>query len=810
MPLLFFVDGYRISSKMSATRVEVVVWGSVKKPLTYEVAGATAVEDLLGRRVIVPVGGRAQVGLITGLESGYSGSVKAVSDFCDTEPVMSSREIDLCRFLSEYYSASPAEAVKAWLPAALTRRLRERFRLRNPVRLEELAANDSEIAELLKRYGRGTEIDAAKVGKLNRSTLKRLLAEKVIGRHWQLPRTRSEQVDYLVSLTGNGDLRRLGLKGKAALAYLAQHGETKLSQLRQELQLSAATLKRLVERGLLQMIEPPPFEAQIPTIRPKRVKLTPAQLEATAKISAALAGNEFAPFLLHGVTGSGKTEVYLNAAEQVVESGRSVIIIVPEIGLAQAMYYRLRDYFGERLALLHSRLSPRSRLELWQDIREGRRLVVLGPRSAIFASVPELGLIVVDEEHDQSLKQESPAPRYHARDLALYRARLEKCAVVLGSATPALESYYNAQQGKYQLLELPERVDRRVMPKVSVVDMLQEAEQKRFGYLSKRLIREMQESLGVGGQVMLLLNRRGFSPSVHCHSCGARLGCKFCAVTLVYHKRDNNLLCHSCGYHRPYPRTCPECGGSLLLFKGIGTEKLIEEVRSAFPGTEVARMDLDTTRRSGEFDEVFNSFKEGRARILVGTQMIAKGFDFPDVALMGVVSADTALALPDFRARERTFQLLTQAAGRAGRHTFSGKVLLQTFHADDSTIALAVEHDYRSFYESEIAEREAVGFPPFKRVILIALESSDAAAVRQGAEWLATQIEANRGRLLQVLGPVPAPIARRRGSWRYQILIKTNRVKSSLRLLDQMIAHKSLPGRTKLSIIVDVDPVTML
>ncbi|MFH2054491.1 MAG: primosomal protein N', partial [bacterium] len=753
-------------------RVEVVVWSSVKRPLTYEVAEETVPAELPGRRVIVPVGGRAQVGLITGLDDIYTGPVKSVTEFCDTEPIMTATELELCRFLADYYCASLAESVKAWLPGALTRRLRERFRLRSPERLEELAAaGDAEAQLIISLLGRLTEIDASRLTEIKRTTLRRLLDSGVLSRHWLLPRGRAAAIDYLVSLTGNGDRRRLGAKGTAILEYLGERGEIPLSQLRRELEVSPTTTKSLVERGLIRMIEPPPFELQETPVAKSKMSLTSAQTVATEKIAAGIESREFAPFLLHGVTGSGKTEVYLRAAQRVVESGRSVIIIVPEIGLAQAMYYRLRETFGDRLALLHSRLSPRSRLDLWQEAREGRRSVILGPRSAIFAAVPQLGLIVVDEEHDQSLKQESPAPRYHARDAALYRARLEKCAVILGSATPALESYYNARQGKYQLLELPERVDKRALPRVSVVDLRLARERKDFGYLSKELVQEMKESLGAGGQVMLLLNRRGFSPSVRCYGCGARFGCRFCAVTLVYHKSDNTLLCHSCGYRQPYPESCPECGGKLLLFRGIGTEKLVEEVRRDFPATEIARMDLDTTRRVGAFDEVFNSFKEGRARILVGTQMIAKGFDFPDVALMGVISADTALELPDFRARERTFQLLTQAAGRAGRHRFSGRVLLQTFHADDPTIALAVEHDYRRFYETEVAEREEVGFPPFRRLILVALEGSEPAAVQKAAEWLAVQANSVRGKQFQLLGPVPAPISRRRGQWRYQLLV---------------------------------------
>lgn len=796
---------------MPGRRVEVVVWSSVKKPLTYEVPESSADEELLGRRVLAPVGGRSQVGLIVGFDNSYEGPVKQIGGFCDTEPVMTARELDICRFISEYYFASLAEAVKAWLPGAMTRKLVEKVRLDNPQELARLVETGNfEAKQVQELFGRLSEIRAAKLSQVTRSAIRDLHDEGVLSRHWSIPRTKAIPIDYLVSLTGAGDERRLGEKGRAVLAYVREHGEIRLSILKATLDMATGTMKSLEERGLILLTEPPPFET-IEVKRPaKEVKLTEAQQNALDRISPALEKKRFAPFLLHGVTGSGKTEVYLRAAQQVVAADRGVIIIVPEIGLAQAMYHRLHTTFGNQLALLHSRLTQRSRLELWQEIKEGSRRIVLGPRSAIFAPMLDLGMIVVDEEHDQSFKQESPAPRYQARDVALYRARLENCAVVLGSATPALESYHNALTGKYELLRLPERVDRRAMPKVRVVDLVKARDAGRFSFLSDELVAAMQESLGTGGQVMLLLNRRGFSPSVHCHSCGMRFECKHCAVTLVYHKRDNALLCHSCGYRQPYPRTCPECGGGLFLFRGIGTEKLVEEVQARFPETEIARMDLDTTRRKGEFDRVFDAFRDGQARILVGTQMIAKGFDFPDVALMGIVSADTALELPDFRARERTFQLLTQAAGRAGRHTFSGKVVLQTFHPEDPTIALAVEHDYERFYETEIADREALGFAPFRHIILVGFEGSDQQAVARASDWFAAGLNSIQAKQFRLLGPVAAPISRRRGRWRYQVLLKTNMVKATLQALRQISEHKSLPGRSKLSIIVDVDPVAML
>ena len=421
-----------------------------------------------------------------------------------------------------------------------------------------------------------------------------------------------------------------------------------------------------------------------------------------------------------------------------------------------------------------------------------------------------MGLIVVDEEHDQALKQSSPAPRYHGRDLAVYRAQLEHCTVVLGSATPSVESYYNAVSGKYRLLELPQRIDNRLMPQVTTVDLREQFKKRGFAYLSDPLTAKITETIAAGGQVMLLLNRRGFAPSVHCFDCGAKLSCKNCAVSLVYHKGKHRLVCHLCGYDEPYPEACPSCGSNLFLYKGVGTEKLEEELHRRFPDVTAIRMDLDSTRKQGSFEDLYHRFKSGRAQILIGTQMISKGFDFPDVALVGIISADTALEFPDFRVRERAFQLLTQASGRAGRLNFAGEVLLQTLHPDDPIIALATKHNYIGFYEREIAERRDLFFPPFAHLILIEIQSPDASLAESISKDLRAQLAKFHSRLYRLMGPIAAPVFKRRTLFRFHLLLKTTRVKMTLSYLGEVLSAKEFQRSAKLNVIVDVDAVDMM
>ena len=792
--------------------VEVCLFGSIKRPLTYHIPDDLQSEDLLGRRVIVPLAKRKQLGVVTGIAAEFAGATRAVDSFPDLQAVISPEDLAMCRFVADYYLAPLGETIRALLPQPLTSQLSQRVQIVARERLAEMAAKGSALAAFIQTKSRGKAIIAAHhLQAYKRKEIEELLASGAIEIDWNVQSTRLKEADYQVEHV-IGELLEIELteRENAAVAYLKEWGIADLTEWRKAHRLTSKQVRDLAAAGALRIAEKPPFIEPVKPKAQREFNPTAAQAESIAAMNAAISGGKFQPFLLHGVTGSGKTEVYVAAIQHAVKLGKQAIVLVPEIGLAQAIYLRLENIFGASLGLIHSRLTARSRYEIWNKARSGRLQIVLGPRSAIFTPFPNLGLIVVDEEHDGAYKQASPAPRYSARDLAVYRAQKLGATVVLGSATPSVESYYNAKSGKYALLELPERVDGRSLPAVEIVDLKKSFEQKGGGYLSDVLIDGMKNSLEQNGQVMLLLNRRGFAPSVHCYSCGNKLSCKNCAVALVYHKGRNRMLCHMCGHQEPYPDKCPGCRSNLFLYRGIGTEKMEEELRRRMPEVPVLRMDLDSTRKQGSFREIYMKFKSGAAKVLLGTQMISKGFDFPDVALVGIITADTTLELPDFRARERAFQLLTQASGRAGRLNFPGKVILQTLHSTDPTIVLAAGQDFKGFYESEISDREDLRFPPFAHLILIAVESKDASLAQKTAIELGEQLPAKLGKLCSVQGPVPAPIQKLKELYRFHLLLKTRSVRKVTPIVGEIVNSKELQANRKVHVIVDVDPVDMM
>ncbi len=792
--------------------VEVCLFASLKKPLTYSVSRDLGDAELVGRRVVVPVGRRKQLGIITALDVSFAGETKSIDSFPDLQPVMTEAELQLCRFVAEYYFASLNETIKAYLPQALTARLNQSLELLSRELLQQLAeSGDRAAVKLLALLGKRTSISSQRAAGISAEKLKTYRDQGVISFHWQLKEERSADQEYEVRLiAGAPEPKRLGVREKSLLTYLADRGGADFELLRREMKVSRALVTKLTKAGLVELVEKPPFVDEPRKIVPQSIALNEPQQIAVQSLIDSITAATYTPFLLHGVTGSGKTEVYIRAIQHAVSHNKSAIVMVPEIGLSQAIYYRLESVFGNQLALIHSRLTGKARFDIWQKAKSGEIKIILGPRSAIFSPLQNLGLIVVDEEHDQSLKQSSPAPRYHGRDLAVFRAQQEDCTVVLGSATPSIESYYNAATGKYRLLELPYRIDQRLMPQVTTVDLREQFKKRGFAYLSDPLVKRMQFTLAASGQVMLLLNRRGFAPSVHCFDCGAKITCQNCAVALVYHKGKHRLICHLCGYDEPYPEKCPTCGSNLFLYKGVGTEKLEEEVRRRFPDSAAIRMDLDSTRTKGSFADLYHRFKSGTAQILIGTQMISKGFDFPDVALVGVISADTALEFPDFRVRERAFQLLTQVSGRAGRLNFAGEVLLQTLHPEDTIISLATEHNYLGFYNREIAERRDLHFPPFAHLILIEVQSPDASLAETTSKNLRQQLAKFDRRLYHLKGPIAAPMFKRRNLFRFHLLLKTTRVKMTLSFMHEVLSTKEFQRSAKLNVIVDVDAVDMM
>ncbi|MDB4895465.1 MAG: primosomal replication factor, partial [Firmicutes bacterium] len=550
---------------------------------------------------------------------------------------------------------------------------------------------------------------------------------------------------------------------------------------------------------------------QVPAQAP--LPLTPEQASALASIEQEMiAPAAFRqPVLIHGVTGSGKTELYLRAIATSLEQGKQAICLVPEIALTPQMIGRFRARFGKAVAVLHSALSAGEKFDEWQRIRRGDVSIVVGARSAIFAPFEHVGLIIIDEEHEHSYKQESPAPAYHAREVAEERARMEGALLVLGSATPALESFHKATTGEYRLVTLRHRVDIRPMPPVQLVDMRDELRSGNRSIFSQALQQALDQTIAAGEQVILFLNRRGYNTFIMCRSCGEAITCPNCAVAMTYHMGDNFLACHYCDHHTRVPQVCPNCKGKQIRHMGAGTERVEEELLKLYPRIRVARMDVDTTRRKGSHATILKAFGDRKVDVLVGTQMIAKGLDFPEVTLVGAILADTTLNLPDFRAAERTFQLVTQVAGRAGRGLKPGRVVVQTYQPEHYSLLAAQQHDFDGFFEREIEFRRSLNYPPFAHLIHLVLSGEDEPRVMQTAQAIADLLQAHRFSG-EVLGPAPAPLARLRGQFRHHLMLKGKDLAAMVR--DVRTAFAAAGGGWRkgkdVKLSVDVGPMSIL
>ena len=530
------------------------------------------------------------------------------------------------------------------------------------------------------------------------------------------------------------------------------------------------------------------------------------QGKALKEITDSIDKNDARTFLLHGITASGKTEVYLQAIEIVLQKGRQAIMLVPEIALTPQTVERFVSRFGHRVAVIHSHLTPAKKFLEWKKIKDGKADMVVGARSAIFAPMSRLGLIIIDEEHETTYKQDD-VPRYHARDVAEERARLNKCPLILGSATPSLESYYKAKRGDYKLIRLTRRIEDRLLPKMKIVDMRMElATRKRITIFSKVLLDAIDKALKAGKQVIIFLNRRGFSTFINCKKCGFVMKCRRCDAVMVYHFAEKNLMCHYCNYHQPPPDICPKCKSGYIRYFGLGTEKVESEMSHAFSHIKIARMDSDTTAKKGSHDRILSKFKSGEVKMLVGTQMIAKGLDFPQVTLVGVVSADVTLNIPDFRSSERTFNLLTQVGGRAGRGEDGGEVIVQTYTPDHYAILAAAKHDYDKFYDEEIVSRKELLFPPFINLVKVTVRARNEEFTHRTADALAEAIRME-DKDAMFSGPAPAPVARVRGYFRYNILLKGKDKTAMCTLLRKVLGGFRKPHGVLIA--VDVDPLSL-
>ncbi len=725
----------------------------------------------------------------------------------------------LGRWIAAYYCAPLGEVLRGMLPLAAESRHGKVWSLTDSGRdaarqlLFDTAPDDpvSQVLRMLEKR----PLSAAYLAKqlpMAEKTLKSLerrgfiVAEQVEGSRDPL-RAPAARLRVELAAAPPAD-SRLSKAERELRAFLELHpGSHNLKDLEDTVHNASAAARSLARRGIVSLKTEMTPSAAGP-IRTRHA-LNPSQQAAFEAIRDGILARQYRTFLLHGVTGSGKTEVYLNAIEEVTRDGRSALLLVPEIALTPAMAGQFFSRFGDRVAILHSAFTDVERSDQWRRIQSGAASVVVGTRSGVFAPVRNLGLIVVDEEHDGSYKQEE-TPRYNGRDVAMVRAQGAGACVVLGSATPSLESRYNAERGKYTLIELPERIEARPMPTVEVIDMRQEfLETRKQNVFSRKLLDAIALRLENGEQTIVLLNRRGFSSFVACRSCGERVGCMNCSLTLTYHKRDRRLLCHYCGYAEKVPSACPKCASEHVYFLGLGSERVEEELHQYYPTARIARLDRDTVTGKKHYETILQEFREGNYDLLVGTQMIAKGHDIPNVTLVGVVSADIGLGMPDFRAAERTFQLLTQVAGRAGRGNVPGIVLIQTSNPDHYAVRLAAAQDYASFYAKELHFRRMMLYPPFSAManVLVRAEKQEA-AMRMSAELGLLLNPAPEK--LRVMGPAEAPVPRLKNEYRYQFLIKSSSRKALNELLQRIrsFAQERKWGATAL--VIDVDPLTLM
>jgi primosomal protein N' (replication factor Y) (superfamily II helicase) len=751
----------------------------------------------------------------------------------DSAPVLDDQLLRLGKWIADYYLAPIGEVYRSMLPLAAEFKRSITYRITDEGRMALHLAGEMGSPGRSKRTREEQlvefrvldlllEGDSMRAERLRGATeAGRALLDGMVRKKWIVREdvsgaraaARVVKVAVLVGTEDANGSRKLNHHQRTLIEILAAAGgRARVETLRGD-RVPTTTLSTLVRRGLVEIVEEPQ-EFTVSKIKPRpspfEFELSAPQKNALEKIGETVAARKFAGMLLHGITGSGKTAVYLSAMRRVLDQGRSAVLLVPEIGLTPAVAADLHQVFGGEVAILHSGLTDAERAEQWHRIHRGEARVVAGTRSAVFAPVSDLALIIVDEEQDSSYKQEE-TPRYHARDVAVMRAKMAGAVAVLGSATPSLESYYNAKKNKYALLELPDRVERRPLPEVEIVDMRQEFQETgKEQVVSRRLAEEIRERLERKEQVMVLLNRRGYSPVVLCRACGKSLQCKNCAVSMTHHKREQKMECHYCGHVARIPERCAECGSEYVYFVGTGSEKLEELLHGMFPQARIGRLDRDTVRGRDDFERVLNALNEGALDLLVGTQMIAKGHDIHGVTLVGVIGADMALGLPDFRAAERTFQLLTQVAGRAGRGQSPGKVILQTYFQDHYAVQFAARHDFAGFYEKELQFRAWMHYPPYGAIANVLVRSPKLDEAMTWSGELGRWFENTRHEGIRVLGPAAAPITRLKRDYRYHFILKSASREKMNGLLRAMLGEAAKRKIPRTQVVVDVDPVWLM
>ncbi len=803
--------------------VEVAIGLPVSKTFHYRIPEKMRGSLQVGMRVLVPFKGRRVTGYTIDLldqpPKGLEEKLREIEGLLDETPLIDPQMLRFYRWIADYYLYPLGEVIKTGLPPGLQLKSELMVSLtQDGMECLTHEGLDPIQKKVFREIERCRKVSLKKVLKIfpEEVSKSQLFSWKRKGLLNIDARIEGKEVkpkfEKVVQYQGGEMAKPISRRQAEILKWAEEKGEVSYSELSKRFKSSSKPIQLLQAKGLISI-----SKREVSRDLSVRSELKPyPKPEPTSDQEAVLAeilkgihSKRFSPFLIHGVTGSGKTEVYLRAIEEVLTQGREAIILVPEISLTPQLLSRFKDRFGENLALLHSGLGRGERYDQWRKIWKGKVKIAMGARSAIFAPFKSVGIIIVDEEHDPSYKQEEKL-KYHARDLAVVRAKQDEATLLLGSATPSLESFFNAEGGKFQLLRLPKRIEGRPLPRVEVVDM-----KKKEGLLSERVRASLQKNIEDKKQSLLFLNRRGFANFILCPECGLTFKCPNCSVTLTYHLRDRSLQCHYCDYRIQAPGDCPKCGGHRLQGMGIGTERLEQEVKTLFPEIQVERMDRDTTSRRRSHLQILKRLESGDIDILVGTQMIVKGHDFPNVTFVGVISADTSLHFPDFRSSERTFQLLTQVAGRAGRGEVFGEVVIQTFNPDHYSILKAKDHDFIGFYQEESQFRRALEYPPFTRLINFRLVGNSEKRTKATAEEMGRigQSLLKRGyqKGIEILGPSTAPFAKMKGKFRWQMLAKGK----SPQLLHQFAQELAirLEAQTKekgVNLDIDVDPVFIL
>ncbi len=791
----------------------------INRLFTYELPLTLQRRASAGCRVWVPFGSRRLTGVVLRTHGRKPDQdLREVLSLLDENPVLDAELLRLAEWIAEYYCAPIGEVLRGMLPLSGELRRSTQYSLTDLGRdvARQLIANQnadpaSAVLALLEERSRSAEYLSAKIANA-RAALRGL-----IKRGWVIAEEKQEERDPLRApaerLSAEFVRRaaseiKLRKSERELLAFLELHpGPHNVGELGEKVKKASEAARSLARRELIRLETeglraPSGFERPIPVLNAQ-------QQCAFQAIDEALQANQFKAFLLQGVTGSGKTEVYLKSIEAALARGKNSLLLVPEIALTPAVAGQFFHRFGKQVAILHSAFGDAERADQWRRIRNGQARVVVGTRSGVFAPVQNLGLVIVDEEHDGSYKQQE-TPRYHGRDVALVRAKEAGAIAVLGSATPSVETRYNADHGKYSMLRLPQRIARRPMPEVQIVDMRVEfLETKRQATFSRKLLDEMQQRLDQHEQTMLLLNRRGFSSFMVCRACGERLVCANCSVVLTHHRRDHRMLCHYCNYAEKIPSECPKCGSDYIQFLGTGSERVEDELHQHLPTARIARLDRDSASGKGAFERILQTFRDGEIDILVGTQMIAKGHDIPNVTLVGVVLADIGLSMPDFRAAERSFQLLTQAAGRAGRGDMPGKVVIQTLNPDHYAVRFAAAQDYEDFYKKEIEFRKWLRYPPFSAFANVLVRAEK----QEEALRMATQVGYKLNpppEGVRVMGPAEAPVVRLKNEFRYQILLKAAKRATLREILKDLRAFAEKEKWNATALVIDVDPISLM